>query len=233
METKKIILTLSLVIVLFFLSLQEPTPQLQIEENRVEMIIPGVDQNGNGLTGNLVTNVRKGSGLILININDIFIKSDTQNSARLAVKAASTYTNISSNDIDMIYSFDIKGSSIEGYSSGMSMAISVATLLLNKSLNKSVSITGAIKEDGILIPADSIEEKIKASKNNNIEKFLVGTNQIYKQNIKRKKTCTDLEEIEYCKVEYLSEKEKINNEINIDIVEVKNLEQALEHFLID
>src|SRR3989344_8199775 len=100
-----------------------------------EMLIAAVDSDGNGVAGKLITTVRPGTGLILVNINDVFAQADTQLSAKIAAKAASNYSSVDLSGLDIIYSIKVNASVVEGPSAGASMAMRVLASLENKPLD--------------------------------------------------------------------------------------------------
>lgn len=204
------------------------------EDKTVRIKIPAVDQNGNGVLGTLATTVRSGSGLILVNVNDVFAQPDTQQSGRIAAKAASDYTKISLENVDIIYDVEVNASVIEGPSAGSAMAVSVAFALQNESLNPNVMITGIIHEDGRITPAGAVLEKAKAAKDGGATRFLVSTNQSTGSEVERKRVCETKEEgglqIESCRIRYENTNVNIGESIGIEIIEVSNIEEAISYF---
>ena len=83
-------------------------------------IIPlaAVDSNNKGVIAHLNTEVRNGSGLILVNINDILADYLTQYSARVAAQVAANYSKISIDGLDVIYNIKANATVIGGPSAG-------------------------------------------------------------------------------------------------------------------
>jgi uncharacterized protein len=203
------------------------------EGRTVEMKIPAVDANGNGVTGNLRTTVRPGTGLVLVSINDVLAQFDTQISGRVAAKAASNYTGISLEKLDVIYFIEVNADTIEGPSAGASMTISIVADLLNKSLNHSVAITGTIREDGSIGPVGAIIEKAKASRDAGANILLVPDGQGFEPNVTRQRSCKFDGKIEYCKVDYINKRKNLGDSIGIELVEVSDIKEALNYFLMN
>lgn len=198
-----------------------------IKENEISLTIPAVDSNGKGVTGELTTSIKKGSGLVLVNINNILAGYDTQYSARTAAHAANNYTNVSIENKDIIYSIKTNAQVIEGSSASSAFAIATIALLQDKKINSSVMITGVINEDGSISQVGSIPEKAKAGKEAGMKLFLIPNGNL-KGNFEREKSCISNGNSEYCEIKYV---QKINEtEFGIQIKEVKNLEGALKYF---
>jgi uncharacterized protein len=199
-------------------------------EKTVELGIPAVDSYGNGVIGILSTTVRPGSGLVLVNINDVLAQYDTQYSGRVAAKVAGDYTNTNMSTLDVIYNIKVNASIIEGPSAGASMAVSIILALENKT-TKNVMITGTIDEDGSIGPVGAIYEKAMVAKSVNAAIFLVPPDQSKGYGYKREKICEKLNSIEYCKIKYIADDINIGETINITVKEVKNIEEAMKYFI--
>lgn len=192
------------------------------------LFIPGVNNRGDGIAAILETNIRDGSGLVLVNINNLDAGSSTQQSARIAAKAAKNYLGIEEDEIDVIYNIKTDSPAIDGPSAGAAMAVSLISLFENKTLNDKVSITGFVDEDQTIGPASGIEEKAKALNSEGIETLLVSEQVTLPRNFIRKESCTPSNEREYCEVNYSPEGEL---EISgLEIIAVKNLEETMKYF---
>lgn len=207
----------------------------KIELNNVienQMKIVAVDNNMQGVTADLITEIRPGSGLVLVNINDILADYYTQYSARTAAKVAGNYTNINLEDLDISYNIIAENATlIAGPSAGSAMAVAAIAALENKTLNENIMMTGTINEDGSFGEAGAIVEKAKAAKQNNATIFLVpsgfGT-EITEYN--EEKSCGTYNENEYCEIKIKSKRTSLGKDIGIEIKEVKNVEEALKYF---
>lgn len=199
---------------------------------KTSMIIPGINNRGTGIAAIIETNIREGSGFTLVNINDLTAGSKTQESARFAVIEAKKYLGINDlSEIDVIYNIKTNAEFIDGPSAGAAMTISLISLLENKKLRNDVSITGFIDEKGIIGPASGIEEKAKALKKEGIDFLLISDQIPIRGDYLRLKNCSDYQEKEYCKVDYVRK-----NEFFIDglkIISVKNLEESLKYFYVE
>lgn len=203
-----------------------------ITEGRiVEILVPAVDPEGNGVVAKLITRVRSGSGLVLVSVNDVLANYDTQISGRTAAKVADDYTNLSLQGYDVIYSIMVNASVVEGPSAGAAMAVSIISAIQNKTPNPAVMITGTINEDGSIGEAGAILEKARAAKIMNITTFLVPVNQSKEVSTGKTKYCKTINSIEYCEVTYGQEMVDIEEELNMTIKEVRNVGEAVRYFL--
>lgn len=205
--------------------------EAKIEENEVRTKLPAVDADGNGVLTDLTVSVRKGNGLVLVNIDNVLSKVDTQLSARTAAEYASEYTKIDLSDMDVIY--DIKADSpvIAGPSAGAAMTIATIAALQNQSLRKETVITGTINDDGTIGLIGGVLAKATAAKENNMSIFLVPETQSSEIIYKEERICRSTAGFQYCKINYLPERIDIGKEVDISVVEVKSIEDALVYFL--
>ncbi|MEM7819251.1 MAG: S16 family serine protease [Candidatus Aenigmatarchaeota archaeon] len=205
--------------------------QQNINETIIEIGIPAVDSKGNGVVGKLETIVRPGTGLVLVNINNVLAQYDTQYSGRVAAKVASEYTKTNMSNLDVIYNIKVNASIVEGPSAGASMALSIILALENKKSNPNVMITGTINEDGTIGPVGAIYEKALAAKNANATIFLVPQDQSTQYGYKRERECKKFDFIEYCSIKYIAEKINIGESLNITVKEVRNIDDAVKYFI--
>ncbi|MFH0832403.1 MAG: S16 family serine protease [Candidatus Aenigmatarchaeota archaeon] len=201
-------------------------------ERSVEMLVPAVNADGNGVAAKLITTVRPGSGSLLVSVNDVLAQYDTQLSGRMAAEVAGNYTGKDMNSYDVIYSIEVNASAIEGPSAGAAMTVSIISALQGMVLNKSVMITGAIYEDGTIGQAGAIYEKMLAAKDNGITTFLIPVNQSIDYAVKRDKKCEMLGKTEYCKINYIHDRSIIGDEINMTVIEVGNIGDAVKYFFL-
>ena len=194
--------------------------------------LAAVDGDEKGVIAHLNTEIRNGSGLILVNINDILADYLTQYSARVAAQVAANYSKISIDGLDVIYNIKANATVIGGPSAGAALTVATIALLENKTLNKDVIITGTIDEDGTIGEIGGVLEKGKAAKENGFKLFLVplgqGSDVV---RYKEEKTCKNFDSISYCEIRVMPETRSISNEIGIETREVKDLNEALGYLL--
>lgn len=241
MQNKKILI-LILVALVFFLGIligfllvpQKTIPiessQQLIKQNYKEIPIVGVDDKGIGVSGILSVEVKQGSGLVLVNINNVLADYLTQLSARNAAQIAANYTNLDLSKLDVIYAIHANASVIEGPSAGSVMAIATIAALQNKDLNPKVFMTGAIDEKGDIVEVGGIPEKAKAAKNSGALLFLIPAAN-YINGFEKTKSCTSNKNSEYCIIDFKPRKADVSSTFGLEVKEVKNIREALNYYL--
>ncbi len=205
---------------------------LTIDEKTIKTKVVAVDNKGVGVTADLFTEIRPGSGLVLVNINDLLADINTQYSARIATQVAKNFTGFDLSNVDVIFNLKAQANVIGGQSAGSAMAISVIAALANKTLRDDIIITGSVLEDGTVGEAGSIKEKARAAKNSGAELFLIpyGVGSEAKD-YRKVKRCGNVRKYDYCEVFYEEEKIRIGDELGIDVKEVKTVSEALVYFI--
>ncbi len=203
----------------------------KLEEKKVDMNLAAVDSQGKGVIGNLTVTVRKGSGLILVNINDVLAGYDTQYSARVAAQAASDYTMKAIDKLDIIYSIKANSPLVSGMSAGGAMTLGTVAALEDKGLKEGVIMTGTINEDGEIGPIGGVYEKAKAAKEKGLLLFLVPLNQATGITYKQNRDCNTNGGFTFCRVNYEPITVDISKEVGIPIIEVGNIEDAAKYIL--
>ena len=199
----------------------------------VEMPIVAVDSQKNGVLGKLVTTAKPGTGLVLVNVNNVLAQYDTQLSGRTAARAASNFTKIDLQKWDIIYTIVVDATVIEGPSAGSVMAVSVIAALQNKTINHSIAMTGTINEDGSIDPAGGIKEKARTAKENGITTFLVAANQSQDTSRKSETECKMINGTNFCEVKYVETKTDLSKELNMSIIEVASISEAARYFFVE
>lgn len=192
-------------------------------EKIVEMGLPAVDADGNGVIGTLVTKVRPGNGQVLVNVNNVLAQFDTQLSGRNAAKAASNYTRTDLNNVDIIYDIQVNATIIEGPSAGAALATAIVLALEDIPATDTIAMTGTIDEDGAVGPVGSILEKAKVSKEHGAGIFLVPENQATQLTATRVRTCRQMDFFNVCQVKYDYGRVNVGSSLNITVQEVATL----------
>ena len=200
------------------------------QDNYKEIPIVGVDDKGKGVSGLLSVEVKSGSGLVLVNINNVLADYLTQLSARNAAKIAENYTGKSLLNLDIIYNIKANASAIEGPSAGSVMAVATIAALENKNINKNIFMTGAIDTSGAITPVSGILEKSTAAKSSGAKLFLIPTAN-YVQSFEKEKSCTKYKNLDYCEINFKPVEGNISRVLGIEVKEVKNIDEAVNYFL--
>ncbi len=197
------------------------------------MIIPALDEQGNGVSTLLTVQAVPGSGRTLVNIDRLLFWIDTQNSIRTARSVAENITGINLSYYDLIYTISANASVIEGPSAGAALTIATVAALEGKRLNSSVMITGTINHDGTIGPVGGVLEKAEAAKSIGAQLFLVPLLQSSQITYETKKYCERIGWSQICTIEQIPKKVNISEEIGIEVKEVMNIEDALKYFLVE
>lgn len=197
---------------------------------RVEMFLPAVDANDNGVTTKLKVEKIIGTGRTLTEIDNLLFWTDTQHSIRIAKMIAGNITEKNLDDYDFIYTITANASLVGGPSAGAALTIATISALLEKSLKKNVMITGGINSDGSISPVDGIIEKAKAAKNAGADIFLVPALQSGEIIYEETESCETFGEAEVCTTETRPMKINITEEIGIRVYEVSTIREAINYF---
>jgi uncharacterized protein len=195
--------------------------------------VPAVDQEGNGVITLLDVQVVPGNGRVLTNIDTLLFWVDTQNSIRTARSVAEEITGMRLSEYDIIYTITANASVIEGASAGAALTIATIAALENNTLNPSVMITGTINHDGTIGPVGEILAKAEVSKSLGATKLLVPLSQSSQITYESKRYCEKVGFSEICTIETIPHKVDVSEQIGIDIIEVRTIEEAMEYLLGD
>ncbi len=212
---------------------KETPARIAVSDSRiVRTHFVAIDNNGKGVLGQLSTEIRPGTGLVLVNINNILADFNTQYSARVAAQVAKNYTGIDLHDIDIIFNLQADASIIGGQSAGSIMTASAIAGLMNRTIRDDVLITGAIKENGEVGEAGAIKEKATAAKEAHARLFLVAPGEASEaSSLRKEKACSKIGDFDFCKVMYTQEKVNLGDSVGIEFREVKTMQEALGYLL--
>lgn len=210
---------------------QTSSGQISLTGSEVKMLIPAVDDNGNGVTPSLTVQAKPGTGKVLIDVNNLFFFVDTQNSIRTAREVAQNITGADFSKIDLTYTVDANVSAVEGPSAGAALTIATIAAVENKPVNSSVIITGTINPDGTIGQIGGVLQKAQAAKAAGASLFLVpggqGTNSTYAP----VQTCQNVGSLVYCTTNYKGTTTDISSQTGIKVKEVGTLKDALQYFI--
>lgn len=188
--------------------------------------IVGVTSDGNGIAASMSVEVKSGTGLVLVNINDLLADYESQLSARNAAIFAENYTKISLKNKDVIYHIRVNASIVAGPSAGVSMAIATVAALENKNIKPGVFMTGAIDSSGAITGVGGVGEKAKAAKIAGAKIFIIPKANYITSYVPSKK-CQDFNDINYCEVDYNADTTSISKLFGLDVLEFNNVRDAL------
>ena len=175
--------------------------------------------------------LQRGSGKILVNIDNPSFIIDTQASIRSAVKAAQKITHTNLNDTDITFSIDVGHALISGPSAGAGMAVALVSIIEQKHIKNNIVITGQVDSFGNIKPVGAIAEKIRAAEKAGFKTFILPKGEsTYEVPIQ---TCNESAKDNYverrCNIKY--QKKNIAQETNLNINEVSTLQEAADIIL--
>lgn len=205
---------------------------LLLGENEIMISVPAIDEDGNGVSTGLIVKIEEGSGRTLVDIDTLLFWVDTQNSIRMAKIVAANITGLDLENYDITYRINADATLIGGESAGAALTVATVAALQNKEIRDDVMITGTINHDGTIGPIGGILEKAKAAKDFGKTTFLVpllqGNEIVYEE----RRHCEKFGALEWCNTERVPTKKDVSLESGISIIEVGNIEEALDYFLI-
>jgi len=207
------------------------TERTNVSFSDVQMGIPAVDDQGNGVITTLIVELKPGRGGVLVDINQLLFWVDTQNSIRIAQRVAQEYTNLNLSDVDLTYAIETEASVIGGPSAGAAITIATIAILENKTLNPNVMITGTVDTDGNIGQVGEVVAKAKAAKDAGATLFLVPSGQAVEISYTPVQTCRRIGPVTWCETEYKEEEVNVSRDADIEVKEVSNIEEALIYFL--
>lgn len=210
---------------------EKPKSISEISSNVVEINLPAVDNQGNGVIAKLKVQAITGEGRVLTNINQLLFWVDTQFSIRVAKMVAENITGKDLSNVDLIYTIETDASLIEGQSAGAALTIATIAVIENKTLPEDVMITGTINPDGVIGSVGAIFAKAKASKDVGAKLFLVPDGQGTQTNYRPERTCEQIGPITFCTTEYKAERIDISKDAGIEVKEVSTINDALKYFI--
>jgi uncharacterized protein len=201
------------------------------QERFVKIYVPAVDNEGRGVATVLKVGIKPGSGKVLVDINNILFWLDTQQSIQTAKKVAQEVTKADLSKFDLIYSLEnINATVVEGPSAGAALTIATIAVIEGKELNLKAMITGTINPDGSIGPVGGIIPKAQAAKEVGATVFLVPEGQGTQINYIPEEKCEQIGYFTFCTTTYKKKIENVGKSVGIDVVEVKNVKEAMKYF---
>ena len=157
-------------------ALDELKQQRESERQNREYPVLGVNDEGEGVILMLKLKMVSGEGRILLDMKKTYLDESAQISTCKAVKVAQNITQTNLSDKNIIISFEVNESEktqIEGGSGGAAICLALVSLIQERALNKSVLITGCVKNDHSISKVLEVKEKARCARNNGCVLFLV------------------------------------------------------------
>ncbi len=197
----------------------------------VKTHIVGVTDDGRGMVSPSWVRADPGVGKILVDIENLFFWIDIQHSIRTASSFSRDYLGIERNEHDLTYTINLDVSIIGGPSAGAALTVATIAALENRSIDEDVVMTGTIEPDGRIGRVGGVLTKAQALEQAGFKKFVVPQGQSVQVTYTKEERCRTIGGIEICRTEYKEERIDIDREVEIEVVEAKNIEEALGYFL--
>ncbi|MCX6820702.1 MAG: hypothetical protein NT016_02030 [Candidatus Aenigmarchaeota archaeon] len=198
---------------------------------RAVILMPAVDNDGNGVVTSLKVESAEGEGRTLVNINQLIFWTDTQYSIQTAKDVAQNYTGYDLSNADIIYTINASATVIEGPSAGAALTVATVAALRNTTIRPDVMITGTVNPDGTIGQVGGVLEKAQAAKAAGATLFLVPDGQAMDSHYNQQRKCRKIGPMTYCTTDYLPVTVDIAAQAGITVKEVSNISEALKYFL--
>ncbi len=179
------------------------------------MKIYAVTSDGTALVANLAVEIEQGSGRIWSEVGPL-VGTTTQSAERSSLEVAGKYST-EVNKYDYKFTIGSDASVVEGPSAGAAMALLVVSMLKDKNLPDSVSITGTVDDYGNVGPVGGVFAKSKEASITGIELFLIPKGEA-RQTVKLEDGVQSINLLEYGPKEW-----------GMKIAEVSNIDDALKY----
>ncbi len=213
-------------------SVEELTGSRAFEGNNTASVtIPAVMANDTGVYATLVVRAVPGTGKIFVQMNNLLVNDDTQQSIRKAALVASKLADVNLSTVDLYYEINAPATELEGGSGGATIAVATYAALTGKKLRDDVMMTGSINHDGTVSIASKVIEKAKVAESLGMKYFLVPKGMKMLYDYKPTTFCYEWQDgVEFCDTEYERVKTELWN-LSVEVVEVSTLREALKYFL--
>ena len=206
-------------------SLEEVDTSTLVAFQSISLLLPGIDEERQGITANLQVEKRDGTGRVFIDIDEgaPFVANETQTSIKIALQVARRFSDATANGVstsDLFYSLKARTLEVGGSSAGAAITIGTIALLEGRQLNESVAISGSIRPDGSIGLVGGILEKARALKRKGIVTFLVPVGESIQETQVTSGTQTTVQIV------------NISQETGMNVVEVPNIRQAYYQMVI-
>ncbi|MBS3175857.1 hypothetical protein J4457_01330 [Candidatus Woesearchaeota archaeon] len=187
-----------------------------------------------GDVANLHLEVRQGQGRVFLDTFPL-TKVGTQISMRFAQQIACKYLDMNCNKYDFIYTMKANSGIVAGPSAGAAATVLTIAVLEGKELNKHIAMTGTINSGNFIGPVGSIKEKMDAAKQAGMTTVLIPMGDRYFDQGAKEANQTGLRDAAVVSIvenkERLLDLVQYGKQLQMDVLEVADVEQALWYFL--
>jgi len=188
-----------------------------IEEDELEIF--AVTDDGKALSAVLRLTLKPGSGRVWTRVEPL-VGTSTQTTERIAAKIAEKYSS-QAKDYDYFFEIDSKASLVEGPSAGAAMTLLAISMLQDRAVPDTVSLTGTITAEGGVGPVGGVFEKSGEAARIGIELFMIPTGEL-RQTVKIDGQVKSVNLVDYAYQNW-----------GMKILEVKNIDDVLQYAFSD
>lgn len=197
-----------------------------------EINLAAVDTDGNGVAVPLKVEIKYGTGKVLTDIDKLLFWVDTQYSIQTARNVAENITGIDTNSYDIVYSIESNDTGvIGGPSAGAALTVATIAALEDLTIKNDVIMTGTINPDGTIGQVGGVLEKSKAAKDIGAKIFVVPLGQSQEINLIPTQRCSEIIGFIWCRTTYETETINVGKDAGIAVIEVENINQALDYII--
>src|SRR3990167_1080623 len=154
---------------------------------------------------------------------------------RFAQQIACKYLDMNCNKYDFIYTMKANSGIVAGPSAGAAATVLTIAVLEGKELNKHIAMTGTINSGNFIGPVGSIKEKMDAAKQAGMTTVLIPMGDRYFDQAAKEANQTGLRDAAVVSIvenkERLLDLVQYGKQLQMDVLEVADVEQALWYFL--
>jgi len=204
-----------------------PTPQ---PTDKVYLLLPAVDDNGNGRLADLLVELKPGTGKAFIAFQDDtpLLAPETQESLKIAMELGKLYATRDTSKYDLLYTMNAPSAIVGGKSAGAAVAVATVALLQGTMLRGDTLITGGVDEHGNVTPVGGVLEKARAVKQAGFRKLIVPRGERTASVVKQDCRTQTVSGGSYQKCTATTVQVDIATEVGIEITEVDNVQQAVK-----
>lgn len=218
---------LAIILTILFVT---PACALNMEEGITVPIVAAYStpDGESGVLLNATVIVTPGNGHVFVDTQP-YTQMDLQGSARMATLVASDVTGIDPSEYDFYFIIEVTSPIIGGPSAGAALTVATIADIMNWELSQDVVMTGMINPDGSIGPVGGIPYKLDAAAQYGVSLFIVPEGQTEVM-ISNRKTVQGGPFVMIEDEPVLIDVIERGKEQNVNVVEVANIQEAVEFF---
>jgi uncharacterized protein len=188
-----------------------------MEEDELEIF--AVTDDGKALSAVLKLSLKPGSGRVWTRIEPL-VGTSTQTTEKIAVQLAEKYSE-QAKEYDFFFEIESSASLVEGPSAGAAMTLLAISMLRDKAVPNTVSLTGTITAEGGIGPVGGVFEKSGEAARIGIQLFMIPSGEM-RQTVKIDRQVQSINLADYAYQNW-----------GMKVVEVKNIDEVLQYAFSD